>query len=33
MTELPYMKLWIGDYLADTTMLSMEQSGAYCICS
>ena len=29
MTELPYMKLWIGDYLADTTMLSMEQSGAY----
>jgi uncharacterized protein YdaU (DUF1376 family) len=29
MSETPYMKLWIGDYLADTTMLSMEQSGAY----
>ena len=29
MSETPYMKLWIGDYLADTAMLSMEQSGAY----
>jgi uncharacterized protein YdaU (DUF1376 family) len=29
MSEAPYMKLWIGDYLRDTGMLSMEQSGAY----
>lgn len=29
MTELPYMKLWIGDYLGDTAMLTIEQSGAY----
>ena len=29
MSETAYMKLWIGDYLADTAMLSMEQSGDY----
>lgn len=29
MTELPYIKFWIGDYLRDTALLTMEQSGAY----
>jgi uncharacterized protein YdaU (DUF1376 family) len=28
MSELPYMPLWIGDYLSDTQMLNMEQSGS-----
>ena len=28
MSELPYIKLWIGDYLAGTPTLNMEQSGS-----
>ena len=29
MSKLPYMKLWVADYLSDTLHLNMEQSGAY----
>ena len=29
MSGIPYMKLWVGDYLGDTAALSIEQSGAY----
>ena len=29
MSRLPYMKLWVADYLSDTLHLNMEQSGAY----
>jgi uncharacterized protein YdaU (DUF1376 family) len=28
-TELPYMPLWVNDYLGKTGTLTMEQSGAY----
>jgi uncharacterized protein YdaU (DUF1376 family) len=27
--KLPFMKLWVADYLSDTLHLNMEQSGAY----
>ena len=29
MSSVPYMKLWVGDYLSATQMLTTEQHGAY----
>ena len=29
MTDIPYMKLWVSDYEADTLHLTFEEDGAY----
>ncbi len=31
MSELPYMPFYVGDYLLDTTLLDLEEHGAYCL--